>query len=332
MTSPARSIQRTPSARSLPATSLSLHSTASPSNSETFESMTGARSERKANTDPGSQRNYRIKQMSQARLQQKYVAGRHPLRARCTTVPEEESSPTSLRLPSSSLRPNMVPSFPPHSHNVRAGQNWSDSQSEICLSRSRSHTPSTVHPAEHSSLGYPASGAHTPTRPGKSSSNVRPPSSLSIGDDTHYRMQHRSATPRDRESIATPASEQWSANFQDPDIVEEPSFSLSELEESGEDNPSDLPRDVYSRSSTAASGLLSYPHDGEVSLSACSNPFPVRHHAGSTQCPAHSSCQSLPVMMQSPQYRSPHSAFQYPGQQHNHNMATPDPYQCRKQG
>ena len=338
MASPARSIRRTPSARSLPATSLSLHSTASPSNSETFESMTGARSGRKANTDPGSQRNH-IKQMSQARAQQKYVAGRHPLRARCTTVPEEESSPTSLRLPASSLRPNMVPSFPPHSHKVRAGQNWSDSQSEICLSQSHSHTPSTLHAAEHSSLGYPASGAHTPTRQGKSSSNVRPPSSLSIGDDAHYRSQHRSATPRDRESVATPASEQWSANFQDPDIVEEPSFSLSELEESREYNPSDLPRDVYSRCSTAASGLSypclhnhNYPHDGEAALSACSNPFPVHHHAGSTQCPAHSSCQSLPAMMQSPLYRSPHSAFQYPGQQHNHNMATPDPYQCRKQG
>ena len=335
MTSPARSIRRTPSARSLPATSLSLHSTASPSNSVTSESVTGARNERKANTDPGSQRN-RIKQMTQAKVQ-KYTAGMHSLHTRCMTVPEEESSATSLQLPASSLRPNMVPSFQPQSH-VRAGQNWSDSKSEVCLSQSRNQIPSTIHVAEHYRLGNAASGAHTPTRPGRSPSNVRPFSSLSINNDTHWQSRHRSATPRDRESVSTPASDQWSANLQDPDIMEEPSFSLSELEESREYSSSSLPHDVQSRCSTATSGLNypclhnhHYPHNSEAALSAYSNPFPMCHHSGSAQCPAHSSCCSLPTMTQSPLYPSAHSAFQYPGQQHNH-MTTPNPYQYRKQG
>ena len=84
--------------------------------------MTGeARSERKANTDPGLQRN-RIKQISQAKAQ-KYAAG----------MPEEESSATSsLRLPTSSLRPNKIPSFQLQIH-ARADQNWSDTQSEVYL-------------------------------------------------------------------------------------------------------------------------------------------------------------------------------------------------------
>ena len=331
MTSPARSIRRTPSAHSLPATSLSLHSTASPSNSATFESMTGARNERKANTDPGSQRN-RIKQVSQEKAL-KYAAGMHPLRTRCMTVPEEESSAA----PTCSLRPNMVPSFQPQSH-VKAGQNCSDTQSEVCLNQSRNQPPSTVHVVEHCSLGNAALSAHTPTRPARSLSNMRPFSSLSVNDDTYWQLQHRPTTPRDRELVSTPASDQWSANLQDPDIMEEPSFPLSELEESRGYNSSSLPRDMHSRCSTAASGLSytclhnhNYPHDSEAARSACSNPFPLRHHSGSTQCPVHSSCCSLPAMMQSPLYPSPHGAFQYPGQQHNH-MTTPNPHQYRKQG
>ncbi len=327
MTSPARSIRRTPSAHSLPATSLSLH-TSSTNSSATFESMTGARNERKANTDPGSQRN-RIKKISQAKIQ-KYAAGMH-------AVPEEESSAVSLRLPTSSLPPNMVPSFQPQIH-VRADQNWSDTQS---FSQSRSQTPSTIHDAEHYSLGNAASGAYTPTRSRRSPNNVRPFSSLSIrGDhDTHYRSRHRSATPRDRESTSTPASERWSANLQDPDTMEEPSFPLSEHEENGEYNSSSLHHDVHSRCSTAASGRTypclhshSYPHNNEDALSACSTPFPMRHHSGSTQCPTHGSCCSLPAVMQPPLYPSPHSAFQYPGQQRSHNMTSPGPYQYRKQG
>ena len=299
ITSPARSIRRTPSARSLPATSL--HSTVSQSSSATFESITGeARSERKANTDPSSQRS-RIKQISQAKAQ-KYAAGMH-------SVPEEESSATSLRLPTSSLPPNMVPSFQPQIH-ARADQNWSDTQSEVY------------------SLGNATSGAHTPIRPGGDHHDIR------------CRSRHRSATPRDRESASTPASGRWSANLQDPDIVEEPSFSLSELEENGEYNSSSLRRDLHSRCSTAASGQSypylhsnSYPHDSEAALLACSTPFPMRHHSGSTQCPAHSSCCSLPAVhvMQPPLYPSPHSAFQCPGQQHSH-MTSPGPYQSRKQG
>ena len=162
ITSPARSIQHAPSARSLLATSL--HSAASQSSSTTFESMTGgARSERKGHTDPGSQRN-RIKQISQAEAQkytagmsgserkahtdpgsqrnwikrisqaeaQKYAAGMH-------SVPEEELSATWLGLPTSSLRPNMVPSFQPQIH-ARADQNWSDTQSKVCLSQSCNQT------------------------------------------------------------------------------------------------------------------------------------------------------------------------------------------------
>lgn len=294
--------------------------------------------------------------MSQAKIQQKYTTtGVRPLiRQRCSTVPEEESSAASLQLPTSSLRPNMqmVPSFQPQSRDrVRDSQDWSDSQSEVSLSQSRSQTPSTVHAtAEHYSLGNAAaSAARTPTRPGRSLSNVRPHSSLSIGDDNYWRSRNGSATPRGRESVSTPASEQWSANLDDPDVVEEPSFSFSELEENREYNsPSLPPRNVHSRCSvcTAASGLShpclhnhNYPHHSKTSLSACSNPFPTcQHHPGSAQYPTvHSSCCSLPAMMQQPSYPAAshvHSAFQCPGQpSHTHNMTTPGScYQHRKQG
>lgn len=326
MTSPARSIRRTPSAQSLPASSsyrLSLYSTASPSNSVT--SMTAkASGERQVRTDPGSQRN-RIKEISHAKAQ-KHAATMHSLRPRCTTVPEEESS-ASKQLSTSSFLPNIVPSFQPQSH-VRAGQNWSDTQSEVCLSHSRNQTPSSIN-AEHCNAAV-----GTSTRPGRSPSYMRPSSSLSVGGDPHWQSQHRSITPRVRESVSTPASEQWSGNLQDHDIVEEPSFSLSELEESGEYNQPNLPHDMHSRCSTATSRLSypclhnrNYPHNSEAALLACSNPFPLHHH--SSQCPAHSSCCSLPATMQSPLYPSPHSAFQCPGQQYHH-MASP--YQHRKQG
>lgn len=332
--SPARSIRRTPSAQSLPASSsyqLSMQSTASPSNSVTSMTVTG---ERKSHTDPGAQRN-RINKLSREKVQ-KHIAAMHPHRPRCTTVPEEETS-ASLQLSTSSLRPNIVPSFQPQTH-VRAGQNWSDTQSEVCLSRSHNQTPSSIS-AEHCSLTNAAVGMHgTQTRPGRSPSYMRPSSSLSVGDDLHWRSHHRSTTPRDRESLSTPASEQCSGNLHDPDIVEEPSFSLSELELSGEYNQPSLPRDMHSRCSTAASGPLSYPclhnrnypHNSEAALSACSNPYPLGHH--SSQCPTHGSCCSLPATMQSPLYPSLHTAFRCPRQHHHDHMASSSSYQYRKQG
>jgi hypothetical protein len=57
----------------------------------------------------------------------------------------------------------------------------------------------------------------------------------------------------------------------------------------------------------------------------------MRHHSGSTQCPTHGSCCSLPAVMPPPLHPSPHSAFQYPGQRRSH-MTSPGPYQYRKQG
>ena len=293
--------------------------------------MTGTADERKAHTDPSSQRS-RLNKRERAKAQAYAAAGDIHSRHHCTTVPEEESSSTSLQLPVGPLHHNMVPSFPPQRH-VRVGQNQPDTQGEVCSNRSRSQTPSTV--AEHSSLGNAtAVGMSTPTRPRRSPSSIRPSSSLSIGYDPHWQSRHGSATPR--ELLSTPASEHWSANH-NPDTMEEPSFSLSELEESGEYNLPSLPRDVNSRCSTAASGLSypclhnrSYPNDSK-SLSACSNPFPRGHHEKQfpySQHTDHSSCYSLPTTIPSPMYPSPQSAFQY-GQQHGH-MATR--YQRRQQG
>ena len=322
-------MKRTSSAQSLPASSLShssMHNASLP-NSNPATPVSEATTERKCHTDPTDQRK-RLNERERAKARA-YAAkgGMHSLR-HCTTVPEEESISTSLHLPLQ--HNNIVPSFQPR-HQVRVGQDRSDTQSEVYLNHSRSQTPSTV--AEHCSLGNAAMGMSTPTRLRRIISprnSMRPSSSLSMGDDLRGQSRYRSATPR--ESLSIPASEQWSANF-DPDTMEEP---FSEFEESGEYNGASLPRDVSSRCSTAASGLSytsthnhSYPHESKA-RSACSNPFPMGHHEKQfpfSQHPAHSYC-SLPTAIPSPIYPSPHSAFQC-GQQEGHMVSR---YQHRQQG
>ena len=313
-------MKRTSSALSLPASTVS---STSPHSSQS--SLTTGASERKAHTDPGAQR-AQVKKWSRAKAQL-YIAGKRS--QHCTTVPEEESSstgnvsrqPLSLQLPGGTQY-HMVPSFPSSQAPLqqrRERHTGPDAHGKL-YHDSRSQTPSTLN-EQHSLYNAPMSV--TPTRSKRNSSNMRPSSSLSMGEDLRLGSMHLgSTTPR--ASLSTPASEQWSVHL-DPDSPDErePSFPHSELEHSGESNSLNPPSHGMGLSHPYLHNS-SYPQDGDAH-SACSNPFPSGYHDAEypyTEYPVHS---SLPATLTHPRYH-----FQNQFGQRPHHMSLH--HQSQQQG